>query len=96
MKTVLFCILFLILAIVSPVFAAADDTGTLIDAASHGDIKRVRSLLAGGADVNAKDTDGVTALMMAAQDGHTDIVKVLLKKYGETWYFEVIWIVLLM
>ncbi|MFQ5816389.1 MAG: ankyrin repeat domain-containing protein [Terriglobia bacterium] len=34
-----------------------------------------------GADVNAKDKDGKTALMMATRTGHTTVVQ-LLKKAG--------------
>jgi serine/threonine-protein phosphatase 6 regulatory ankyrin repeat subunit B len=35
-------------------------------------------LLAAGADVNAKDKDGVTALMWASQGGHITVVQALL------------------
>jgi uncharacterized protein len=37
-------------------------------------------LLAKGANLNAKDKDGGTALMSATWGGHVDIVKILLKK----------------
>ena len=36
-------------------------------------------LLEGGADVNIRDEDGSTALMCAAEHGHMDIVKLLMK-----------------
>lgn len=38
----------------------------LIDAAGKGDLETVKRLLANGADVNAKDNDGKTALMVAS------------------------------
>ena len=38
-------------------------------------------LIENGADVNAKDNDGVTALMQASENGHTEIVS-LLKSAG--------------
>ena len=42
------------------------------DAAMNGDVETVRALLAGGADVNAAQGDGMTALHWAAfQDDHT-------------------------
>ena len=40
----------------------------------------VQLLLDKGADVNAKKTDGVTALMVASRDGHQEVVKLLLDK----------------
>ena len=46
--------------------------------ASNGDIESVRALLDKGADVNAKDNRGMTALMRAARNGEFDIVRVLI------------------
>ena len=40
----------------------------------------VRALLEGGAEVNAKDKDGQTALYYAARNGKKDVVDVLLKR----------------
>jgi len=80
MKTVLFCILFLVFAVACPSSALADDADDLLDAAFRDDIGQVKTLLEKGTDVNAKDADGVTVLWMAAQNGHTEIVKVLLDK----------------
>jgi len=58
--------------------AQGDD---LFNAAKNGDLPRVKSLLAKGADVNAKQaSDGATALIMASQEGHLDVVQVLLDK----------------
>jgi ankyrin repeat protein len=53
----------------------------LLEAAKIGDKQRVEQLLEKGADVNAKDKYGWTALMYAAYQGHEEIVK-LLKSYG--------------
>ena len=44
-----------------------------------GDIEAVRKLIASGADVNARDKDGSTALMRAAGIRKTEIVRVLLE-----------------
>ena len=50
------------------------------EAANYGDLDKVKSLLEKGADVNAADERGVTALMNAAYYGHLDIIKLLLEK----------------
>jgi len=47
-------------------------------AASHGRCDMVELLLAAGADVNARDEDGSTALMCACEHGYIDIVQMLL------------------
>ena len=47
-------------------------------AVSHGRLDIVKLLLECGADLNAQDDDGSTALMCACEHGHTDIVKLLL------------------
>jgi ankyrin repeat protein len=49
-------------------------------AAEVGCMDIVRLLLEAEADVNKADNDGLTALMLAAKHGHTDIVNVLLGK----------------
>ena len=43
----------------------------LMEASEKGDTKEVKALLANGADVNAKDNIGLTALMLAAREGRT-------------------------
>ncbi|MBW6486013.1 MAG: ankyrin repeat domain-containing protein [Syntrophobacterales bacterium] len=57
------------------------DTTTLrlIKAAEKGHLTEVKSLLDAGANVNAVDEDGRTALMLAALFDHLDVVQVLLK-----------------
>jgi len=47
-------------------------------AASHGRCDMVELLLDAGADVNARDEDGSTALMCACEHGYIDIVQMLL------------------
>lgn len=54
----------------------------LLTSASKGSIKRVNLLLAAGADANAKDMHGNTAIMAASAEGNTEIVENLLKKGG--------------
>jgi ankyrin repeat protein len=50
----------------------------LLDAARRGDIVAVRSALKDGADVNAAQGDGLTALHMAAESGNVEVAKALL------------------
>src|SRR3972149_11117650 len=51
----------------------------LIYAAVKGSVEISRLLLAYGADINATvDSNGLTALMMAAREGHADLVALLL------------------
>lgn len=64
------------------VFAAAQSATApdrrLPDAAMHGDLAAVRSLLADNVDVNAAQGDGSTALHWAAYAGHVEMVRLLL------------------
>jgi ankyrin repeat protein len=52
-------------------------------AARTGRTGPVKALLARGADVNAKDRKGQTALMWAAADGHVEVVSLLLEAKAE-------------
>ena len=57
------------------VFAAA---APIADAARRGDLARVKTLIAGGADVNGAQGDGMTGLHWAAKSGHVEIAKLLI------------------
>ena len=62
----------------------ADDTAEeLFAAARRGDVKAVESLLDAGVDPNARTAYGVTALHFAADGGHTEVVKVLLRRKAD-------------
>lgn len=52
----------------------------LLDAAGKGDTNVVKAMLERGADVNAKDNEGETALRLAVTSGKTDVVKLLIEK----------------
>ena len=65
---------------VSPATPSAQDllNSKLFDAASAGDLAKVKALIAARADVNAKNNVGDTALMMASGFGHLEVVQALL------------------
>lgn len=80
------CLVVFLLVIMHPsacLFAKNLDQ-RLIDAAKQGDAAQVENLLARGADVNARETNGqltlmrYTALIWAAYKGNRDVVKILL------------------
>lgn len=50
----------------------------LIEAVKAEDARRVRSLIEGGVDVNGKDAKGDTALVVAAREGKTRVIKTLM------------------
>ncbi len=71
---------------------------TIMAATNQGDLDAVRQLIAQGADVNTvyphmnSFLDGHTPLLVAARDGHTDIVRALLQAGAhvrvEDWVFK--------
>lgn len=55
----------------------------MFQAVSNGDVEQIRHMMAAGADVNARDSDGFTLLMMAANAGHLPVVQALLEAGAE-------------
>ena len=58
--------------------ASPSDRTPLHEAALAGRCEAAKPLLAGGADVNAKDGNGQTPLFLAAHNGHLEMVQLLL------------------
>ena len=58
-------------------------TQQLLEAIKAGDVARASQLLANGADVNARDAYGATALMNAAHSGALEMVETLLAAGAE-------------
>ncbi|GJL54442.1 MAG: hypothetical protein NPIRA02_15740 [Nitrospirales bacterium] len=62
----------------------ANDGNELSNAAYEGDTTKVKDLLDQGANANhQRFNDGVTALLMAGQNGHTEVIKLLLAHKAE-------------
>ena len=61
-----------------PAEARAAEGAPLVEAIKAADGDAVRALLAGGADVDAREPDGTTALHWAAHKGDSDAVRLLL------------------
>jgi len=60
-----------------------DVNSQLIEAGKKGETRDIEGLLAAGAEVDAKDEKGVTALMHASAEGHTQSVEALLDAGAE-------------
>ncbi|NIP26423.1 MAG: ankyrin repeat domain-containing protein, partial [Phycisphaerae bacterium] len=71
----------LLIVLLIPLVGAAQDVNKdFLDAAFRGRTSIVKDLLAQGADINAKDAIGATALLGAARNGHPETVELLLAK----------------
>ena len=60
--------------------APANPSQEMLEAAAQGNLAEIEKLLAQGADVNARDTNGITPLMLASAEGYREIVMLLLGK----------------
>jgi hypothetical protein len=70
-------LLLLLLLPLAPTLQAAEKN--FLSIAAEGSLQQVHSAIAAGADVNAKDKDGVTVLMWAAANNRLDSVKLLMR-----------------
>lgn len=70
----------LVLALCADAAVAQDRGDELRRAASAGDVAKVRALLDAGADPNAGNRYGATALSFACDKGHAEVVKLLLER----------------
>jgi len=68
-----------VLSVALAVLLAAGVTPPLVDAVKSGDVATARALVAKGADVNAPEPDGTTALHWAVQRNDLDLVSRLLR-----------------
>jgi len=62
-----------------PPAAKAPDI-SILKAAQDGNIEAVKQAIADGADVNAKNTSGMTPLHWAANRGHEEVAELLISK----------------
>jgi hypothetical protein len=56
------------------------EQGVFFEAVRNGSYAEVQRMIEAGADVNAKDSHGYTALMLAAEKGYTEIVRLLVEE----------------
>ena len=74
------------------VASAAEPAADLLAAAAAADVAGVRRALAAGADVDAENRYGRTALSLAAGGGHVDVVRVLLERGADPsqrdWFYD--------
>ena len=67
-----------LLAVTFSALVGAATYDDLISGAKMGDTGTISDLVAKGASVDTTDIDGNTLLMLAARDGHTDLVRYLI------------------
>ena len=73
-------VIILIAIITLGVITCSSNSGkALIDAAMDGNFEKVKLLIEKGADIDAKDNDGVTALMYVSRAGDLEIAKYLVE-----------------
>ncbi|XP_049798791.1 26S proteasome non-ATPase regulatory subunit 10-like [Schistocerca nitens] len=60
-----------------------DETRRLIEAFEEGDVEELLELIAAGADVRTRDSDGMTALHFFAEMGYVEVVRSLVERGAE-------------
>ncbi len=60
-------------------YSLTQNEENFLTASENGNTKKVKELLALGADINIQDYNGFTALMWAIYNGHTETAKELIK-----------------
>jgi hypothetical protein len=78
-KRIFVLIVFLPLLMLGGVRATASDAEDFFSAALSGDVTEVKRLLKRGVDVNARQEQGATALLLAVSNGHRDVVELLVE-----------------
>ena len=73
-----------LLAILVLPAAGADPGRDLLNAARRGQADRVRVLLEHGAPIETRDKSGRNALALAAENGHVEVLRLLLVRRGQT------------
>ncbi|MDZ7705990.1 MAG: ankyrin repeat domain-containing protein [Trueperaceae bacterium] len=63
--------------------AAYAQTDVLFDAARVGGVAEVRAAFAGGANLEARNDEGLTPLLVAVRDNDPDVVRVLLNNLSD-------------
>ena len=70
-------ILCILSCVATPAYATDNTTTSLLNTASAGNLAAAQFALAHGANVNARDKHGLTALLIAAANGDAQIVRLL-------------------
>jgi outer membrane protein assembly factor BamB len=81
----------LLMLVAAPASAADDLREPLWAAVRSGDVKAVKAVLDKGADVDAKNEIGITALWIAVSNGKADVVDVLLERGADVNVRDGIW-----
>lgn len=82
----------LLLLLLTSMSAGADaPRDALFDAARQGDVKKVKELLDKGADVNARNKFGATALWFAAYKNRVEVIKLLLARKADPDLRDNVW-----
>lgn len=61
----------------------------LMKSSRDGNLDELRAMISSGADINEKDKNGVTALMLAADNSHPEVVSLLLKNGADPSLVEI-------